>query len=40
MVTVERAARAIFHTTLVERHERRNKDGEKVMMYRANAAIA
>lgn len=39
MVTVERAARAIFGTTLFEREERRNENGEKVMMYRANPAI-
>jgi len=39
MVTVERAARAIFGTTLFEREERRNAAGEKVMNYRANPAI-
>lgn len=38
IVTVERAARAIFHTTLFEREERRI-DGEKVMVYRASSAI-
>jgi hypothetical protein len=40
MVTVERAARALFGTTLFEREERRNQDGEKVTMYRANPAIS